>query len=409
MENFLNKVNVKTKEELRSLFIQTIPRVRGGTVETTGLKLKNLNNQICYSLVGFNLFFRLQKIIFDLIDDLDISQIFPIIDLVNEKITSEFDSPCLSKPDAKYFNKYLLIQTMVEAGTFEDSTKCIEFIHQRLGFTQAYLSERNDSLVYNHQFLDTVSIFKNYNDKINNSIARLKSQIDEQINVNEINILDIKARYEQLANESYEFMQRNKHMLTLEYFESLEYHSYCNIKQSNNALNNTFVDLGICASGRGDRPDKTFKRIIEMLDLGENQIHIHNIWGETLEQENKDKEDLKRMFDNLDNLQPQYILVNGFINFIKDISNFGNYKVAGVAIICEGRPPHVLIATQYNDKYVTINDGEVRQIDDYINFITNLNDNSNTLGAHCGSTIPIYPSVFLFEHIDSSTFINQLI
>lgn len=114
--------NLKTRDELKTLFINNYNNSRGSTIDTVGIALNNTNNTICYFISAFNIISRLQYVIFNEINKLsDLSEI----------VTKLTEDKCLEEEESKKFNKYLLIQTIIEVHTAEITDK-IEFIHERL-------------------------------------------------------------------------------------------------------------------------------------------------------------------------------------------------------------------------------------------------------------------------------------
>ena len=115
--------NLKSKDELKTLFINNYDNSRGSTQDTVGLPLTNTNETICYFISAFNIVSRLQYVIFNEIDKL--SDLAPIIVKLNA-------DECLEDAESKKFNKYLLIQTIIEVHAQRITDDRINFIHDRL-------------------------------------------------------------------------------------------------------------------------------------------------------------------------------------------------------------------------------------------------------------------------------------
>ena len=141
--------NIMSKNELKFLFIYTYDDKR---VKDIGLPMYNKNNNICYFITGFNLIARLQCIIYSEINNLD-DNIKKIIDKINK-------NKCLDDLESKKFNKYLLIQTLIEVHSDEIINKIIsdsiseenkrqKFIENRLSeftFPESTLNKNIDEL-----------------------------------------------------------------------------------------------------------------------------------------------------------------------------------------------------------------------------------------------------------------------
>ena len=99
-----------SKNELKYLFIYTNNH--------NGIPIHNKSNNICYFITGFNMIARLQYIIYKEIDNLvELDKIKKYVDKINKNI-------CLNDDESKKFNKYLLIQTIIEVRS-EDILKNI--------------------------------------------------------------------------------------------------------------------------------------------------------------------------------------------------------------------------------------------------------------------------------------------
>ena len=115
--------NLKTKDDLKRLFINNYDNSRGSTKDTVGLPLTNTDSTICYFISAFNIVSRLQYVIFNEINNL--SDLAPVID----KLAA---NQCLEDAESKKFNKYLLIQTIIEVHAQRITDDRITFIHNRL-------------------------------------------------------------------------------------------------------------------------------------------------------------------------------------------------------------------------------------------------------------------------------------
>lgn len=98
------KDNILSKNELKYIFIYTYEN----RVKDVGLPIFNKADKICYFITGFNIIARLQYIIYKEIDNLtDIDEIKRYVHKINNNL-------CLDDEESKKFNKYLLIQTLIE-------------------------------------------------------------------------------------------------------------------------------------------------------------------------------------------------------------------------------------------------------------------------------------------------------
>lgn len=126
--------NLKTKQELKQLFIDNYEYIHGSTVDTIGMPMHNVGDKICYFISAFNIISRLQCTIFFEIDNLCLQE--QIIAIKNKVVEH---NECITEEEAKCFNKYLLIQTIIESQKQEyrnDLVSRINFIQHRL---HAYL------------------------------------------------------------------------------------------------------------------------------------------------------------------------------------------------------------------------------------------------------------------------------
>ncbi len=127
IEDFLS--NIIPKNQLKRKFIENYNYIYGGEVENSGIPLDNIKDKICYFLTAFNLISRLQYTIFREIDNLcEIDFLYYVQDKV-------LQDKCLEVEEAQQFNKYLLIQTIIEAQEERFRTNYVErsvFIKNRL-------------------------------------------------------------------------------------------------------------------------------------------------------------------------------------------------------------------------------------------------------------------------------------
>ncbi len=134
-ENFVS--NLKTKDELRKIFIENYNYIHGSTVDTIGMPMDNIGDRICYFISAFNIVSRLQCTIYFEIDNLcEIAE----INRIREKVRND---ECVITEEAKCFNKYLLIQTIIESQKPEYRNNLlsrVNFIQSRL---HAYLFDEN--------------------------------------------------------------------------------------------------------------------------------------------------------------------------------------------------------------------------------------------------------------------------
>ena len=99
------KENILSKDELKYMFIHTYDDKR---INNIGLPIHNKSDRICYFITGFNMIARLQYIIYKEIDNLvELDEIKKYIDKIHNNV-------CLNDIESKKFNKYLLIQTLIE-------------------------------------------------------------------------------------------------------------------------------------------------------------------------------------------------------------------------------------------------------------------------------------------------------
>lgn len=99
------KENILSKNELKYIFIYTYDDKR---INNIGLPIYNKSDIICYFITGFNMIARLQYIIYKEIDNLI------ELDEIKKYIYKIKDNICLNDIESKKFNKYLLIQTLIE-------------------------------------------------------------------------------------------------------------------------------------------------------------------------------------------------------------------------------------------------------------------------------------------------------
>ena len=403
MENFLDKNNIKSKTQLKKIFFDTIETQRIGTIENTGLKLSNIDEKICYFITGINFIYRLRWILLKEIDELiDKPSIENIVDIINSKIGLETDSQCLSEIDAKNFNKYLVLQTMIEAGTLTDKKKCVNFIIKRLLNLQSYDDVIHRLIEYNQHFYDIINVINEKTKELD--IYKLKNKINDLIvknNISDIN--EIKNIYETQFNILYTLIDQNKDKLTTNYFNQL-LPTECKIKRNNDALNRTFKDFGIYSGNSGWETENTFYRIIKILNT--NKIDLYSF-----RYDNDNGIDLTSLLTT--SIKP-YIYINSpFESKLQKIQvpQIGNYKIATIEILT-GR--HVLLLVSYNNKFVVINDGDIIEIDNYqklINGVKDINSVNNedryNLGPNIGKDEYIFGAI-LFEHINCEQNINEL-
>lgn len=155
MSNFLDKTNIKTKPELKRIFFETMGMTRGGELTNTGFKLpRQLGHKLNLFYI-FNFVYRFQKVILESIDQLVEKELIDgLVDLINEK-KSNGSSGCLTRDQAEQFNKYLLVQTLVLAGTFKDNqNQLYQLINGLTINLQTYDSPKNNLLVFNKKMCD---------------------------------------------------------------------------------------------------------------------------------------------------------------------------------------------------------------------------------------------------------------
>jgi len=132
--------NIKTQDELKKIFINSYNNSRGSAIDTVGIPLVNMTNSICYFISAFNIVSRLQYVIYNEINKLEnLTDVF-------KKIKAD---ECLEKNESKKFNKYLLIQTIIEVHTQEITNKN-KFIHERL----RQFTFSKDNIDYNAMITD---------------------------------------------------------------------------------------------------------------------------------------------------------------------------------------------------------------------------------------------------------------
>jgi hypothetical protein len=104
--------NVLTKIELKRLFLATYydTRIKKDNI---GFTLENVNNRVCYTISSYNIILRLQYILYNGINNL--VEKGEIIRL-NRKIQQ---NECLTKDESDSYNKYLVIQSLLEFSDIE--------------------------------------------------------------------------------------------------------------------------------------------------------------------------------------------------------------------------------------------------------------------------------------------------
>ena len=151
------KENILSKDELKYLFIYTYENKR---ISNIGLPINNKSHRICYFITGFNMIARLQYIIYKEIDNLiELDEIEQYVIKINKK-------ECLNDIESKKFNKYLLIQTLIEVHS-EDIMKKIynnrydsiiiqDFIESRLN--EYSFSESTLNKSFDHKFIEYLNL-----------------------------------------------------------------------------------------------------------------------------------------------------------------------------------------------------------------------------------------------------------
>lgn len=170
--------NIMSKNELKFLFIYTYDDKR---VKDIGLPMHNKNNNICYFITGFNLIARLQYIIYSEINNLD-DNITNLVDKINK-------NECLNDSESKKYNKYLLIQTIIEVHSNEIINKIIPvpisieekiqiFIESRLSeftFPESTLNKNIDELFIDYLIKKCGEISIKCNNYFNNKYNKYLS------------------------------------------------------------------------------------------------------------------------------------------------------------------------------------------------------------------------------------------
>lgn len=170
------KDNILSKNELKYIFIYTYDDKR---ISNIGLPIHNKSDNICYFITGFNMIARLQYIIYKEIDNLI------ELDEINKYITNIKQNVCLNDIESKKFNKYLLIQTLIEIHS-EDIMKKIynnrydeytiqDFIETRL--SEYSFSESTLNKSFDHKFIEYLQFrCKELKEKSNNLFKKKYNQ-----------------------------------------------------------------------------------------------------------------------------------------------------------------------------------------------------------------------------------------
>jgi len=151
------KENILSKDELKYLFIYTYQHKR---IDDIGLPIYNKLDKICYFITGFNMIARLQYIIYKEIDNLI------ELDKIKKYVIKINNNECLNDIESKKFNKYLLIQTLIEVHS-EDIMKKIynnsydsfiiqDFIESRL--SEYSFSESTLNKSFDHKFIEYLNL-----------------------------------------------------------------------------------------------------------------------------------------------------------------------------------------------------------------------------------------------------------
>jgi hypothetical protein len=179
------KENILLKDELKFLFIYTYQDKR---IYDIGLPMHNKEDNICYFITGFNIIARLQYIIYKEIDNLiEIDEMKIYIDKIKQ-------NKCLDYEESKKFNKYLLIQTLIEVHSDDiltklyGKTKNIKFIIQE--FIEQRLSE--------YAFSES-SLNKNFEQKFIEYLEFKSNELEKKYNVY------FKTKYNGYLDKGYEY------------------------------------------------------------------------------------------------------------------------------------------------------------------------------------------------------------
>lgn len=170
------KENIFSKNELKYIFIYTYDDKR---INNIGLPIHNKSDIICYFITGFNMIARLQYIIYKEIDNLiELDEIKKYIDKIHNNV-------CLNDIESKKFNKYLLIQTLIEIHN-EDIMKKIynnrydsiiiqDFIESRL--SEYSFSESTLNKSFDQKFIEYLQFrCKELKEKSNNLFKKKYNQ-----------------------------------------------------------------------------------------------------------------------------------------------------------------------------------------------------------------------------------------
>lgn len=452
MENFLNEQYVKNRNELHDIFVNTYHKMRAGNISNTGIKLTNPDNNICYFLSGFNVIYRMQNVILDEIDNLvDYNEIISIINEIKIKKQKGLnpDDNCLSNDQVKKFNKYLLIQTIIEAGTFTDPSSCIEFIRKRLKNYQFEYQKNGALITYNNLLSDKIEQYVKTNlidelfdeiEKTGNSDYSIYSISDDcgigeffeftKIDINQKieqgNITSVKGIQEIYIENHLKLVSKKIDELNKKYgmnvtcdfeekiFKHITLDTNCKYNKHTESLLPNLVDIyGLTINGRQSPGNVALAPINDFISV----INNNNIKRINKSTDDDDYDKLKR---EIDTENAQYILVNysyGNKMALKNLSHTNNYKLVAMTLNCNNG--HEIATVCYNNKcsnyqYIVLNQDKSSELNDLDKFDINFELVNNTdtriktiLGAFCGKGGKISVMNILFEHNDCQQKIDK--
>jgi hypothetical protein len=144
------------RDELKKLFIENYDIENDFKIKNIGIPIFNSNDSSCFFISALNLIARMQYVIFNEINNLIE---YPEIIALNDKISND---ECLTNEEVKNFNKYLLIQTIIELINSSNSIKNMQLIKSRL---DSYLFIKNEFTFdanQNNMFMSIVDKIHDY-------------------------------------------------------------------------------------------------------------------------------------------------------------------------------------------------------------------------------------------------------
>lgn len=337
--------------ELKKLFIKNYDIENNNIkIKNIGIPIVNLNDSSCFFISAINLIARMQYVIYNEIKNL---VGYEEIIALNEKITRD---ECLSESEVKQFNKYLLIQTIIELFD-SDVMSRIEQLIIRLGL---YLFIKNEFAYDTNQN----NMFMSIVDKIHDYYKYFKSSpIYKEIS-NKIKKFSqglIFQYYTLYAFEDYPFMNEEFYVPTL------------------NILNQIARQLSS----------------IENANLPHNLVKIEDLVQMMNRLNNDDKfteEDFNSIQAVFSDTRCSNIKLKEFEKNLSLINIFG----VGVEEINEGNDPNIVLKKLLNDITAPTNYRIINNID-------NLNNVKNSL-TNC-----VEPYVFMNLRFDIKNLITGVI